>query len=348
MTIAHGDQWHMVRERMIEEHHELRRGTTVGTVSSGTTFADAWGDYRDQYSQIYALAGCVATVYDGNADVERYSSGCIRLSATAWQSRRWSVHWFARYVVASAVVHSCLLVCHLLIHVFLRAFVHSHIHYLSDSFESVFYLWSATPAAEEVRWRGFALPPTWRTRTRRRRVRIALPRSRSSSTRGGSGSTTTSRMRRRSNNRRSRMRTCVTAQTDARDVCVDNTVLYMCVRACMRACTLAVRECVHHEHMFDMAFRCPIRALKSQAEAEVALLYRPWVRRDLLPTRRLDSVVFGACIGAWHGYRGTSLLADSTYTQEMRFFGPVRYLNQARFLGSPVRLQRSTPVSSII
>eukprot|EP00918_Siedleckia_nematoides_P089304 GHVU01196317.1.p1 GENE.GHVU01196317.1~~GHVU01196317.1.p1 ORF type:complete len:378 (+),score=46.74 GHVU01196317.1:906-2039(+) len=74
LVLAYGEGYDDKREQIIDEHQRLVRDAAVQQTQSGTasaTFDGRWRRHKEKYPLLHRLAQGLATVYPGNADVER-------------------------------------------------------------------------------------------------------------------------------------------------------------------------------------------------------------------------------------------------------------------------------------
>eukprot|EP00918_Siedleckia_nematoides_P100877 GHVU01220429.1.p1 GENE.GHVU01220429.1~~GHVU01220429.1.p1 ORF type:complete len:410 (+),score=45.54 GHVU01220429.1:1282-2511(+) len=73
LRLGLGDNYEVFRQKVQDEHACLQdeRIPVQGVSSEPMSFDEHWRGVRDRVPILYALAACLATVYPGNADVER-------------------------------------------------------------------------------------------------------------------------------------------------------------------------------------------------------------------------------------------------------------------------------------
>eukprot|EP00918_Siedleckia_nematoides_P068341 GHVU01148856.1.p1 GENE.GHVU01148856.1~~GHVU01148856.1.p1 ORF type:complete len:482 (-),score=37.00 GHVU01148856.1:445-1890(-) len=71
LRLHYGGEYDRVRDTLMTEHEDMRRDTSVARAADGETFSSNWASCMNDYPHVYELAAGFATVYPGNADVER-------------------------------------------------------------------------------------------------------------------------------------------------------------------------------------------------------------------------------------------------------------------------------------
>eukprot|EP00918_Siedleckia_nematoides_P096277 GHVU01211173.1.p2 GENE.GHVU01211173.1~~GHVU01211173.1.p2 ORF type:complete len:145 (-),score=21.56 GHVU01211173.1:827-1261(-) len=71
LRLHYGAQFDGIREELLRQQESMRRDPDLPTAAVGETFVSNWSSCRLKYPLVYELAAGFATVFPGNADVER-------------------------------------------------------------------------------------------------------------------------------------------------------------------------------------------------------------------------------------------------------------------------------------